>query len=172
MSSVVTTISVSPRLIVIFRVFTIILQRGVLFLRMSTLAKFNQVEEALKAKIESVLGAGRVAVGLYAPPPQFPRARLIARSVSVDEGAINMRRMKHSWTFTVILEHVTGDAEGGYRTMKQLFWGIYDAIMADRTLGLGDVIATPAVTSTLEPVNIENRYGFMWEIEILVKTEI
>jgi hypothetical protein len=39
---------------------------------MSTLAKFNQVEEALKAKIESVLGAGRVAVGLYAPTPQFP----------------------------------------------------------------------------------------------------
>jgi len=139
---------------------------------MSTLAKFDQVEQALKAKIESVLGAGRVAVGLYAPTPQFPRARLIARSVSVDEGAINMRRMKHSWTFTVILEHVTGDAEGGYRTMKQLFWGIYDAIIADRTLGLGDVIATPAVTSTLEPVNIENRYGFTWEIEILVKTEI
>jgi len=171
MSSVVITISVPSRLIVIRRVFTIILRGLVLFLTMSALTKFNQVEQALKNIVESVLGPGRVSIGLYSPTPQFPRAIVYAESVSARDVALGSRWLEHTWRFAVEIWAARGSEHEAYDEIKRLFWAVYDAIMSNRTLGVGnDVFVTPAVDSTLEGGRTDDqRFGFRWTMHVLVR---
>jgi hypothetical protein len=55
--------------------------------------------------------------------------------------------------------------------MKELFWAVYDKVMADRTLGLGgDVFATPSTDSRLETgLTEDNKYGFRWWMQVTVR---
>jgi len=136
---------------------------------MSTLALFNAVEARLKAIVESVIGAGRVDIGMYMPRTQFPRAQIYAEEVMATDVTINMRTVRHTWFFNIVIEHVSGDAKAGYEEMKRLFWEVHDTIMRNRTLDL-DVLATPAVDSRLESGTTEdNRYGFRWWMRVAVR---
>jgi hypothetical protein len=135
------------------------------------LTKFNQVENAIVSLLSSIPElAGRVSVGEYVERPDFPRATVYAERVQVRESTIAGRKMTHYWTFIIVIDHVTGDPREGYAKMKELFWAIYEKMMADRTLGLGgDVFATPATDSRLERALVEKGYGFSWWLEVTVR---
>jgi len=135
------------------------------------LTKFNQVENALVALLESIPDlSGRISIGEYVAKPDFPRATVFAERVQAKESTIAGQKMTHYWTFIIVIDHVTGDPAEGYAKMKELFWTVYDRIMADRSLGLGgDVFATPATDSRLERALVEKGYGFSWWIEVVVR---
>jgi hypothetical protein len=137
----------------------------------STLAKFDQVENALVALLESIPDLrGRVSVGEHVERPDFPRATVYAERVQARESTIAGRKMTHYWIFIIVIDHMSGDYREGYAKMKELFWTVYEKIMADRTLGLGgDVFATPATDSRLERAFAEKGYGFSWWIEVTVR---
>lgn len=135
------------------------------------LEKFNQVENALVALLESIPDLrGRVSIGEHTEKPDFPRASVYAERVQVRESTIAGMKMTHYWTFIIVIDHMSGDYHEGYAKMKELFWTIYGRIMANRTLGLGgDVFATPATDSRLERVLAEKGFGFSWWIEVVVR---
>jgi len=136
-----------------------------------TLTKFNQVENALVALLESIPDlSGRISIGEHVAKPDFPRATVFAERVQARESTIAGRKMTHYWTFIIVIDHVTGDYREGYEKMKELFWAIYEKIMSNRSLGLnGDVFATPATDSRLERALAERNYGFSWWIEVIVR---
>jgi hypothetical protein len=137
-----------------------------------SLARFNQVEQALVSLINTIPTLqNKVYVGLYTSPLTFPRAEVYAERVFTSETSIAGRKLMHFWQFSVVLSHVVGNAKEGYEKMKELFWAVYDKIMADRTLGLGgDVFATPSTDSRLETGPTEdNKYGFRWWMQVTVR---
>jgi hypothetical protein len=137
-----------------------------------SLARFNQVEQALVNLINTIPDlTNKVYIGLYTSPLIFPRAEVYAERVFTSEQSISGRKLTHFWQFSIVLSHVVGNSKEGYEKMKELFWAVYDKIMADRTLGLGgDVFATPSTDSRLETGLIEdNRYGFRWWMQVTVR---
>lgn len=136
-----------------------------------SLSRFNDVESALKTRIESVVGSGKVFIGQYSAPDVFPRATMFIESITAEDRKISMRKLLHFWRWRIELENVSGNPAEGYAKMKQLYWDIYDAVMADRSLGFAGVLATPSEGMLEAGVTPEGRYGFRWSIYIVARVE-
>ena len=137
---------------------------------MPSLDKYNQVEAGLKAAVERVPGlAGKTFVGHYGDPGVFPRAEIYVETVDAEERVVGGRSLDHVWGFLIEVVVVSGNEREGYEEVKRLFWGIYDEIMRDRTLGVEGAWALPAVSSRLErEIPEEGRYGFVWSMRVNV----
>lgn len=135
------------------------------------LEKFNQVEAALKNLLESIPELeGRVDIGIYSPRSQYPRAIIRAERLEMDEINLSGGVLEHNWHFIIVIEHVAGAADEGYAKMKKLIWDVYNAIMRNRTLGVG-VHATP-VEALLEHRSEEKKFMFSWTFELVVTVYI
>jgi len=131
-------------------------------------SRFNSVENALKAKAEEVTDlANKVFVGEYTAPNIFPRMQIYARRVSVSESHVSGKKLHHTWRFEAVIDTESGSASASYTSIKRLFWSFYDKIMADRSLGLSGVFATPAVESELiGGTTPEGRFGHTWTMRV------
>ncbi|MCS7142405.1 MAG: hypothetical protein NZ920_01230 [Aigarchaeota archaeon] len=135
-----------------------------------SLSRINEIEEALKSRIESVDGlSGRSFIGQYSSPQVHPRAEIYAESVDFTDYTINGRGMEANLRFKVVLWYVSASAKEGYEEMKRLVWGIYDALMSERSMGLEtDVRVTPNTFRMESGITADNKYGFRWEVSLSV----
>ena len=142
---------------------------------MSTIEKFNIVESRLVEIAKSVQGVQNVSVAEHQGVNAFPRIYVWVRRGRSQDLRVSGTKRQHRWTFEYVIETLSGDPRRSYEEAKRIHWSIYDAIMADRTLGIKEftVFAYPSV----EFERVEGRtgpgdYGHVWVQKVEVELEV
>ncbi|MCS7135479.1 MAG: hypothetical protein RMJ14_01825 [Nitrososphaerota archaeon] len=141
---------------------------------MSTIEKFNIVEGKLVEIAKSVKGVQSVSVAEHPSISTFPRIYVWVRRGRSQDLRVSGTKRQHRWTFEYVIETLSGEPGRSYEEAKRIHWAIYDAIMADRTLGIKEftVFAYPSV----EFERVEGRtgagdYGHVWIHRVEVELE-
>lgn len=112
--------------------------------------RFREVELALRGKAEQLLRSGLARSVEHTPTqgrPAFPRIYVLARRGRSERGAMRSDRRMHTWLFELIVQTIGADANASYEEAVRIHWELYEAILADPSLGITSyyVDAEPAV---------------------------
>lgn len=142
---------------------------------MSALDKFNQVEQALKAKAESLKSQGlvrSVSIAAHGPVAYSPAILLWIRRGWGREVKVGRSSKLHTWRFEYVIDVVGSKLDQTYEDAKKILWALYDNITQDPSLGITGYYVNAKPATEFERYELTSEAGRMEGHRLILAVDV